>query len=228
MRRIVILVWALCLPLAVATHSAWAEGMADQDYTKVLLDLNRIRAGQNPALSLGHNQLNARILDKNQRTIGKVEDIIVAPDGSFQTLTTNIETSGFREEVAFDVKSYVVTPTPDTFTVSLDKAQLKQNAAKLIAAAGLHDDALFSIRSLQGAEIHKTDGVLVARVKDVLIDNRKLQIVSLLVVTMTGDNRGAALAIPYEAEQAVHNGAHAALTVTDAQAAIIVSMATKR
>lgn len=207
-----------------------AEGMADQTYTASLLELNRIKPGQNPELILGKIQLNARIVDKNQRTIGKVADIIVAPDGKFQTILTRIDVSGFREEVAFDVASYVTEPTPDTFTVSLDKDQLKQNMTKLMAAtaSAAGSSGPLTVGTLQNGTIYKNDGSVIANVKDVLIDNRNMRIASLLVTLTSGNNRGAEIAIPYEAAAAKLNGNKVDLTVTDAQADVIASMATRR
>ncbi|PZP54720.1 MAG: hypothetical protein DI586_09040 [Micavibrio aeruginosavorus] len=204
-----------------------AEGMADQAYTATLLELNRVKPGQNPDLILGKNQLNGRILDKNQRTIGKVRDILVAPNGKFETVLTKIDVSGFREEVAFDVASYVTEPTPDTFTVALDKDQLKQNMPKLMAATNTAagSSSSLTISSLQNGTIYKPDGTVIAKVKDVLIDTRNMQISSLVVKLSSGNNRGAEIAIPYEAAAAKLNGNKVDLTVTDAQAEVIASMA---
>lgn len=214
----------------VSIGTVRAEGMADTAYTSVLLELNRVRPDQNPALITGKKQLNARIIDKNQRTIGKVEDIVVAPNGKFETIMTRIDISGFRERVGFDVTSYIVAPTPGTFTVSLDKTQLKQNLPQLMASLNTAsgESGPFTISSLQNGSLYKQDGNPIAKVKDVLIDNKSLQIVSLLVTMSSGTNRGGTIAVPYEAASAKLEGSRAVLTVTDAQAQIMSSMATKR
>lgn len=226
MRRIII--FALASFLCIG--QVQAEGMADEAYTSVLLELNRIRPDQNPNITLGKNQLNARILDKNQRTLGKVIDIVVAADGKFETILTKVDISGFREDVAFDVASYVIDPTPDTFTISLDKSQLKDNIAQLMAATSTAsgETGPFTVKALQNGDIYKADGSQIAKVKDVLIDNRNLKIISMLVTISSGTKRGSTVAIPYEAAQAKLNGSKASLTVTDAQAEIMTSMATRR
>ena len=221
---------ALVLLCALLANTAHAEGMADSTYTSTLLELNRIRPDQNPGLKSGAAQLEARLLDKNQRTLGRVEDIIVTPEGKFKDIITRIDTAGFREKVAFDVESYVTTPTPDTFTVSLDKTQIKQNIAKLRAAARIEltENGPFSVVSLRNGLIYKVDGSQIAKVKDVLIDGKKLKIVSLLLTITFGDKRDATIAVPYEAAMARLQGSRAILTVTDAQAEVISSMATRK
>ena len=212
------------------SHLAKAEGMAQDAYTATLLELNRIRPDQNPAYTPGKQQVNARILDKKLSTIGKVEDIVVAPNGKYETILANINATGFREDIALDVVSYVTKPTPDTFTVSLDKDQLKQNMSQLMAATNTAsgESGPFTMKSLQNAEVIKQDGTPIAKVKDVLVDNKAMQIVSLLVTINSGSTRGKTIAIPYEAANARLENGKAILTVTDAQASTMQSMATRR
>ena len=207
-----------------------AEGMVQSAYTAKILELNRIRPGHNPAFTLGKDKLTARILDKNQITLGKVEDIVLTPDGKFQTLLTTVEITGFREKIAFDVAGYVVDPTPDTFTINMQKKQVQQSMEKLKAEAILPYNPYgpFNLTSLQNAFIYRPDGSLLAKAKDVIINDHIGQIVALLVIMADGDHRGATLAIPFEAAAAKHVRSNAALTLSAEQTQIIQSMAIKR
>ena len=223
----VILVLLILILTPVIAH---AEGMAKDAYTATILDLNRVKPKQNPLFTPGSQILSARILDKNQRTIGKVENIILTPEGNFQTLLTTIDATGFRQQAAFDVGAYVTEPTPDSFTVAMDKTQIKQNAQEFISALppAAGENGPFTLKSLQNGTIEKADGAVIARVTNALVSVKSSQVAALLVTISTGDHRGSELAIPYEAVSAKLIGSKAVLRVTDEQADIIQTMATKR
>ncbi len=230
MIRLPVIAVLAVLTISLFPGSLRAEGMSQQAYTAALLELNRTKASQNPAFTLGKDVMDRRILDKNQRTMGRVEDIILAPNGEFQTIVAKIDTSGFRETVSFDVASYIVNPMPGSFTVAMDKNQIKQNMPALMAqietAAG--EDAPLTVNTLRNGSVSKEDGTPVAKVQDVMVDNKSNQILALLVTILAGSNRGASIAIPYEASSASVEQGRANLTVTDEQAKIITSMATRR
>ncbi len=229
LRHIIFALSVLTISQMPMAKSSFAEGMQDQAYMAKLLELNKIRPEQSPNFVLGDTQLKGRVIDKNQRTMGRVNNIIVGPDGKYQTILTRTEESGFREEVAIDVATYISNQTPNTFTVSLDRDQLKNNMARLLAATSTAagEDSPLTIANLQRGTIYKTGRKPVAGVSDVLVDAKNMQIVALIVKMTSGQNQRDPIAIPYEAMSVKRNGDKLELTITDAQADMIASMATR-
>lgn len=218
------------LMLSILPVMAHAQAMTNDVYTATVLDLNRINPAQNPSYDLGRHVLERRMLDKNLRTIGDVDDIALAPDGKFQSIVSTINTTGFREEVSFNVESYVVEPTPNTFTIAMDKNQIKESMPQLLSgietAAG--EEGPLMLSSFPGAPIYKSDRTMVAKVKDTLVSTDDNKLVALLITVTSGPNRGRTIAVPYEAALVAKTGATAELNVTDEQANIISTMATGR
>lgn len=200
----------------------------NEEYTATMLDLNKTKASQR-RFAQGTDILKRRLLDKNNTTIGKVTDVLIGPDATLQTIQAEVDT-GFREEMSFNVKSFITNPTPDTYTIGLDKKQIKQNQDELLAqvetAAG--EDAPVSLHGLIGSNIEKEDRAIIGKVTDALIDD-KTGIVSALVVTVQiGNNRGASIAIPYDPTTVSVEGGKPQVVVTNQQAQIIASLPTRR
>ncbi len=218
------------LGLLLVSPAFAAEPPQKENYTATLLALNRTRPAQNPNFAMGKEILNRRLIDKNQRTLGKVEDIILNSDGKFASITTTVDTSGFRQEIGFDVASYIVDPTRDTFMVNMDKAQIKASLPKLLAeietSAG--DSAPITIDSLRKGEVRRADRSIVAQISDVMVNDRTKQVEALLVVIANGAHRGSTIAIPYEAWSLKREGDKAIVTVGNAEADTMILMALNR
>lgn len=206
---------------------ASAQDIGIDVYKAALLDLNRSPITQNPTFSTGRDVLSRRLLDKNQKTIGKIEDIILSPDGRFQTIEANINTGGFRENVSFDVQSYVVDPTISSFTVAMDKAQINDNMPQFLAgietAAG--EEAPLTLNQLRGANILDPKKNSIAKVQDALVRDNANQVEALLIKVSLGKNRGTTMAIPYEAAEVISNGPRVDLVLVEEQALAITSLA---
>lgn len=207
-----------------------AETVSPETYKAAMLALNSSPITQNPVFSSGKEVLNRRLLDKNQRAIGKITNITLLSDGSFKAIEANINTGGFREDVSFDMESYIIDPTTTSFTVAMDKSQINNNMAALLAgietAAG--DDAAtpVTLNSLRGANILGPGGQLIAKVEDALIRENIDKVEGLLIKVSSGKNRGATIAIPYEASEVIQKGSRVDLVVTQDQAQIITSLST--
>ena len=207
-----------------------AEAIPLEVYKAAMLDLNRSPVTQNPVFSVGKEVLNRRILDKNQRAIGKITDIVLLSDGSFQTLEANINTGGFREDVSFDMKSYIIDPTTSSFTVAMDKSQINNNMATLLSGiettAG-EDAAPITLNRLRGANIFDSQGYIIAKVEDALIRDNINKVEGLLIKVSSGKNRGTTIAVPYEASDIIQKGSRVDLVVTQDQAQVITSLSTR-
>lgn len=202
--------------------------IVNEAYTAALLDLNRTKASQRK-FAEGEDILKRRLLDKNNRTIGRIDDVAIGPDGKLQTIMADMS-GGFSQTMAFNVQSYVVDPTPDTFTIALDKDQIQQNQAQLLAqvetAAG--EAPVATLRNLRGSDVRDTSGRLVGQVRDVLIDDISQQTAALLTAVQIGNNRGATIAIPYDPTAIAANGNKITVNVTPEQADTIASLPRRR
>ena len=224
------LILSLTLTSFWFSSSASADEVTPEAYKAALLELNRNPVTQNPDYSLGRQVVKRRLLDKNNRAIGKINDIILMPNGKFKSIEANITTAGFREDVGFNVESYVTDPTDSSFTIAMDKTQINQNMAQLMAdiETSSGPDAPLTLNSLRGANIVDPKGMAIAKIEDAVVIDKQGLVQALLVRMSAGKNRGSVMAIPYEAAEVRRSGARTDFVLREDQVMSVMSLSKPR
>lgn len=228
MIRSLIVLTVLCFAApALAEPAAGPAPVSQQDYISQVLDLNRVPPQQNPLYMMGNKVLAYRLLDRNRRALGKMQDITLGADGSLQSIQVHMIAPGFNEELSFDIKAYNATPESDAYVVSLSRDQVEQNLPDLLAgietAAG--ESQPITVQSLVGARVQTDRGRQIATVQDVVIDDDRKVAVALLL-TMLGGNQ--TVAVPYKTSRIERRGPKATVELSEAQAKVASSYGAKR
>lgn len=229
MPRLALIASLLTISFFISDRSSATE-VTPEAYKAALLALNKSPVTQNPDYSLGRQVVRRRLLDKNNRAIGKINDIILLPDGKFKSIEASITTAGFRENVGFNVESYVIDPTDSSFTIAMDKAQINQNMAQLMSdiETSSGPDAPLTLNSLRGANIVDPKGVAIAKIEDAVVNDKQGLVQALLVRMSAGKNRGSVMAIPYEAAEVRGSGSRIDLVLRDDQVLAVTSLSKPR
>jgi sporulation protein YlmC with PRC-barrel domain len=142
--------------------------------------------------------MDRRVLDKNKRTLGRVQDVLINEDGQIQSLVTHMNLAGLRDTIDIPYAGNVVDPTSDTFTLLFGRDEFEDRMAQILAdtapAAGADGEQAFSLRALSGAVIENDKGDRVGRLDTILFDDQKGR-AEALIINLYDSGRAA---VPFE------------------------------
>ena len=202
-----------------------------QDYSRYLeavTQLNRINPLQNPEYESADKILKRRILDRKNKVIGQVKDVIINDNGSLASLEVDFDRLRLEGEVFVNYRDMGVRPATNSYMISFADEQIEDMYPTLLAemetASGEDEDA-FSLRRLLGASVKAYDGRKLGVVEDVLFSANGGR-AEALYISLKGYNlRGETLAIPLSMAEIEDRGFGKGIVLGDEQADAIIDYA---
>lgn len=189
--------------LAAFVFFGYFPACAQESYSSVLdtlTELNRIAPLQNPQFDSAEELLSRRILDRKNKTVGEIRNIVVNENGSISSLGVEFDRLRLSADIFLNYRETVDRPASQGYILRFDADTLEDRFAELLAAtekaAGRSD--VISVRDMIDSGVKASDtNETIGRVSDVLFSNDG-EVASALYIEMTkGMLRGKYVAIPF-------------------------------
>ena len=196
--RMAVAVWIALLAFALSAH---AQEPAYMGYLEELSQINATSPEQSPRHEHGREILSDRVLDRKNRVIGEIHDVILNVDGSLSMLDVEFDRLKIgKDHILADYGLLQMEPAGNGYKTGFDKAQIEDMFPELLSSSK-QARRIFgrpSIKSLAGASVKTGANKNLGRVIDILFDHLGGQALYLYVSMDYAGHRGKALAIPFE------------------------------
>jgi len=170
------------------------------DVRQQLQELNRFKPLQNPKFERGTDVLDRRIIDRKNKVIGEVEDLVVSSAGRVTAIRADLDRLHLSQEVFLNVEEFRIIPLSDAFGIQSDSEDIKSQYPQLLAsietAAGDGTDS-FSAKNIIGIRLWTRDGRNLGEVDDILFNQEGNAILAIYTRLDYQNLRGSEVAIPF-------------------------------
>lgn len=228
------LIAALALGLALLAPAAAMAAEKNGSYSNFLQRLsqaNRMQPLQNPEYTRGTQVLGWRILDRTNKVIGEVDDVILSDRGALTSVAVDFNRLRLGAPVYLNASEVPLRPSGNGYVMGMNYSQVENLYPSLLAdietASGI-DDENFSAKKLIGAQVISDDGRSLGRVEDVLFTGRGTRAAALYVGMGYGNARGKALAVPFDLVRYSARGGALKVSLGDDQADALVDFFSRK
>ena len=224
-----ILSLAITLILVTGLYSLPLKAQGLNPYFETLAEYNRIKPMQNPQWERSRDTLKSDILDRKNKTLGEVHDIVVTPNGTIQFLDAELDRIQLGE-VALNYRKLNIGASERSYKLGYDDDQIKEVFADLLAdietAAG-DDSDMISIDKLVGSDVHSDDGRRIGKIEEVMFTNSGDRAEALIVRVNYKTVRGESVAIPFSSADYKGDGSRYDVMLADDQTDTLLEFADK-
>ncbi len=173
-----------------------------------LEEINSYRPEQSSKHERSKDVLDNRVLDKTNRVVGEVNDVILTRNGSISSLNVNFNRMKLRTSSLYiNYSDLGVRPVSNGYKMSYTDDQVAAIVPDILAnietASGKNADT-YSTRKIIGRNIYSKNGRKLGKVKDILFDAKGHRAEMLYIVMGYKSVRGEKMAIPFS--QASYEG----------------------
>lgn len=195
MKLFQILVFAI-IAITVTPHTTMAQSNRALEQ---LSDLNRINPLQNPEFDRADKVLRRKIIDRKNKVVGRVQDIVINQNGTIASIKTDFDRLRLGDDLYLNYRTMNISPRSNGYTLGMDANEIEDFYPQLLAnmdtASGDGDDT-FSVDTLMGAVLYAQDGRKIGKVKNILFGNNGGIARAVFAELSYGIRRGKTIAIP--------------------------------
>lgn len=194
------------LLLAFISAPALAELRKDiaPRYSSVVNDLSRINA-ERPEQSRYHKHakkiLGSRVLDKTNRVVGKVNNIILDRSGGIAMMDVNFNRMRLdQDSLIIDYSIMNARPATNGYKLGNTDDQIEAMLPEILndmATASGERSNTHSLKKLLGRSLYDQDNNKIARIENVLFNSTGSRAEYLFIEMKDGSVRGEKFAIPF-------------------------------
>lgn len=207
--------------------TAFAVTASYSPHAEALAELNRIKPLQNPRYDTSKEILNRRILDRKNKVVGEVRDVILNDNGSISFLNIDFDRLNLAQSVPVNYGALKMEPVTDGYGMTFDSKEITDIyptfLANIESAAGEED--VFALSKMNGMEVWNESGRRIGRVSDVLFAGNGARAEALYVAMDGGSFSGRAIAIPFSAPDFTQAATQRRLIVADEMADAMTTVA---
>lgn len=211
---------AVALVLAVfllATSPVIAAPPAYNPRTQEIAAINRINPLQNPEYEQIADVLKRRMLDRKNKVVGSVRDIVLSGNGSIAYMDVDFDRMNLGRPVFVNYGTFNMKAVTNGYAMTFNAREIEELYPALLAdietAAG-EDDAL-SLKKMKGLEVWTASGRKIGTVDDVLFGAEGQRAELLYINLTTGNLRGKGVAIPFGKADYTQSVSQRRVTVPD-------------
>ena len=165
-----------------------------------LSDLNRMNPLQNPKYERWDRVVGRKLIDRKNKVVGKVEDIIINDNGTIASMKADFSRMRLGDNVYLNYRSMRIRANDNAFELGLDADELEEFFPEFLAnietASGDNEDT-FSVRKLVGTKLYSEKGKKIGEIENILFGNSGSIVRAIYVELSYGTLRGETLAIPF-------------------------------
>lgn len=189
-----------------------------------LNEINRIPPLQNPNLKDEGEILSRHVLDRTNRIIGEVEDVILTKSGAVETLSVDFDRLRLRGgSIGLNYADMAIRPASNGYIIGFEAVQIEDMYPQILAgietASG--EDAerrSVSVKAIIGAPVRNEKGRKIGAVKHVLFGENGNQAQALFIAMFLGGVGAKDIAVPFNAGKLDLRGTSPEILVSDEQA----------
>ncbi len=165
---------------------------------EVLAEMNRVPPLQNPGWSKADEILGRKVIDRKNKVVGTVNDVVLNENGNIAALNVSFDRLRLGAPVYIGYGVLNIKPVTNGYAMTFDDDKIAEIYPSLLAgtetAAGGEDTV--SLKSLRGMEVWSQDGRRIGLADDILFGGNGNRADALYVTMQSGTLRGA-MAIPF-------------------------------
>lgn len=178
-----------------------------QEYNKsmqMISELNRIQAPQNPNYERSEKILTRRVIDRKNRVIGEVQDVIFRSNGGLKSIKVDFNRLNLSQPVYLNYRELDMRTSGRSYQMSIEDKQVDSLYPQLLAdietasGPGVED---FSLRKMLNANVTTANGKIVGKISDVLFSAEGDRAEAIYVRMADGVLNGKQVAVPVDALQ---------------------------
>ena len=195
----------VCFLMCLFTTHVMAE--SEVQNVERISEINHSNPLQNPSYDRSGKVLSRRVLDRKNKVVGHIEDVIIKSNGHIQFL--NVELDRLKlGSVYLNYKQMVIKSTSNAYSLAIKDREIKNLYPSLLAemetAAGNRNE-LISVKNIIGASIRTENGRMIGVVNEILFSEKASRVKALYVTLKTGVLRGKHIAIPFGSSFSFNN-----------------------
>lgn len=199
MRSAALRMFCVLVVILLLAAPAFAGAAAFNPMTQELAALNRIDPLQDPKYEHAAEVLKRRMLDRKNRVVGSVRDIVLNDNGGISYLDVDFDRMKLGRPVFVSYSTFQVDTVSNGYAMSFDSKEIEEIYPTLLAgietAAG--EDDLYSLKKMKGLEVWTESGRRIGNVSDVLFGSGGQRAELLYVTLSSGNLRGKGIGIPF-------------------------------
>ena len=197
---------------------------------QLVAEYNRMQPLQNPDYKRAEEVTKRKVLDGKSRVIGQVQDVIIARNGSINSLKASFDRLQLDTPVFLNYRTLDIRPAGRGYALRVSDDQIVDLYPTLLAevetASGAEDDNL-SVSKLLGADVFANDGRAIGLVKDILFASDGNRAEALYIDMTYGVLRGKSVAIPLKTATFGNNGIKNTAQISNELAEAMISFVSK-
>ena len=188
---------------------------------------NAIKPLQNPEYERGTRVLERRVLDSKNRVVGMVDDIILAPNGSIESLKVDFDRLRLSTPVYINYRTLKVSSVTRGYQLSFNETEIADIYPGLLAdiATAAGDEGDLSLARLKGVPVLSDNGRRIGTIKDILFASAGNRAQAVYVEMMGAAMNETGVAIPFRSGTFREQGSKITLVLPDALADAMLNFA---
>ena len=187
--------------LALAAISMPAQAQSNRALGQ-LSALNRIDPMQNPEFETADDIVGRKIIDRKNKVIGNVDDVIINQNGTISSIQTELDRLRLGDDINLNYRTLRIRSISNAYALNMDSDEIAELYPQLLAnmetASGDNADT-FSTRKLIGATLRSKDGRKLGKVDSILFSSNGGLASAVYADMSYGTLRGEKLAVPFRA-----------------------------
>lgn len=186
MKTVTLFTGTLCVSLGLLISPGFAKAQENTsdaiealEFKTTMEDYNNLKPLQNPRYERSSKILKRRIIDRKNKAVGNVEDIIFDKrNGRVKTLYVDFDRLNLKQSVYLNYDRLDVESVSTGYRVNFEKDEIKTLYPALLsdietASPGdINDSPVISLEKVLGSDLVSSDGKILGNVEDVLFNDK--------------------------------------------------------
>jgi hypothetical protein len=225
----VINLFVIALSVFALIFPALAQGVIDKE-TQIISELNRFQPLQNPRYEQSEETLTRKLLDRKNKVIGNVNDVIVSRVGTVVMLEANFSRLQLSTPVYLNYSDLKIEPRTRGYILGFDEKEVAGFYPNLLAqtqTASGDDNENLSIRRIEKVDVNAADGRIIGHTGSILFSADGQRAEAVYVSLTTGILRGEGVAVPFPLVTFAENGGTMRASISNAMADAMIKFASQ-
>jgi sporulation protein YlmC with PRC-barrel domain len=221
---------ALLIMLALPALAAAPGSSEFNSNLLTVREFNKIKPMQNPEYERGTRVLERRVLDSKNKVVGGVDDIVLAPNGSIESLKIDFDRLRLNTAVYVNFRTLKVNSVTRGYQLSFNENEITDIYPGLLAdiATAAGDEGDLSTSRIRGTTVMSENGRRIGTVEDVLFSSSGNRAQALYIEMAGSSMNETGVAIPFRSGAFREQGSKMTLVVPDVMADAMMNFASNK